>query len=209
MSVLSRWRGRLKTRQGLLAAARKRLALRNRQVAQARRVLRRHSKPAPGPVVMFDSVTVNQIPKNAPAVAGYVGGNWPTYPTLVRNFPKAHKLSIAVNAGQNAECLDCEPGDANPAQVAAWVKRQQQRGIKRPVIYASVSSMQDVVARLSQAGIARSSVRLWSAHYTHKQHICGPGCGFGLKARVDATQWTDRSQGRNLDESLCNGGFFA
>jgi hypothetical protein len=209
-SIVGRWRGRLKLRQALLAAAKKRAALRAQQVAAAQRVIRRHSKAAVnGPVVMFDSIVVSEIPKNAMAVAGYTSGRWPTYLELVKRFPKAQKLSIAVNASHDATCLDVEPGDAQNKDAAGWVRRQQRRGVKRPVIYTSVSNVAALLGVLRHQGVQRSEIRLWTAHYTGRSHLCSPACYQGMPTTADATQWTDKSGGRNLDESLCNGGFFS
>ena len=161
----------------------------------------------PKQITMYDSVNTKMIPADAEAVAGYVGGFWPTFPTLVLEWPKAKKLSIAVNARQDAECLDVEAGDARPDQAPAWVKRQIKRGVKRPVVYGSVSQMGLILRTLEKAGIHRSQVRVWTAHYTFKPHLCSAACGFGdLKA--DATQYSDHALGRNLDASLCSAGFF-
>ena len=156
---------------------------------------------------MYDSVDVREIPHDAKAVAGYVGGHWPTFRTLQRLFPHAHKLSIAVNARQDAQCLDVERGDATPAEAPAWVRRQQKRGLRRPVIYCSVSEAPAVLRALKRAGIKRRQIRLWTAHYTFKPHLCTKECGFG-DVRADATQFTDRAKGRNLDASIVRDGFF-
>jgi hypothetical protein len=158
---------------------------------------------------MYDDVTLSLIPANAPAVAGYVGGRWPTYHELATRFPHAKRLSIAVNAGEDAECLDVEPGDATVSQAAAWIKRQRNRGVKRPVVYCSVSQARGVVSALKAAGLGRSSYRLWTAHYTGRAHLCSSACGFGMPTTADATQWTDRALGRSLDESLCAHGFWS
>ncbi len=149
--------------------------------------------------VMYDSTEPGQIPASAPTVAGYVGGNWPTFHELVARFPRAHRLSIAVNSGEDADCLDIEKGDATPADAPAWFHRQKARGVDRPCFYASLSIMPDVMAVLEKAGIQRHEYRLWVAHYTYVPHI-EPG--------YDACQWTDRALGRNLDESLCVDDFF-
>lgn len=156
---------------------------------------------------MYDSIEVDTVPANPQAVAGYVGGNWPTFNPLKLKFPNAKHLSIAVNAQEDAECLDIENGDAVPAQAPAWVKRQMSRGIKNPVVYASVSEMPAVLAALNLAGIKRSQVRLWTAHYT-TQHICNPFCGFGFRETADGTQYTSRALNRNLDESELQDSFF-
>ncbi len=155
------------------------------------------------PFTMYDSVNLSQVPANAVAVAGYVNGQWPTFPTLKTRFPHARRLSIAVTADADADALDVEKGDATPEQAAAWVKRQSARGLKRPVVYCSVSDAQSVLDTLARAGVQRSAVRLWTAHYTFQPHRCGPQCGFGLTTQADATQYTDKALGRNLDASLC------
>lgn len=157
--------------------------------------------------VMYDSITVEAIPKSATAVAGYVGGFWPTYKQLQREFGHVRLLSIAVNASENADCLDVEKGDSTPQQAPAWVRRQQARGVKRPVIYCSVSVVPAVVAALRADGLSTSAVRWWTAHYVGRPHLCGPGCGMPANHIADATQWTDRALGRNLDESLCGDNF--
>lgn len=161
--------------------------------------------------VMFDSVDIDQIPDHAQAVAGYVGGHFPTYQHLRGKFPHAHVLSIAVNSTQDAHCLDVEPGDATVPVAAEWVKRQMKRGVHKPVLYASVSTMQHLIWALNAHGIHRHMVRLWAAHFTNHPHICHPStCGFLHDGTtVDGTQWTDVAHGRNLDESLLHEWFFS
>ena len=156
-------------------------------------------------VAMFDSVNVAEIPPSAKAVAGYVDGNWKTYPELVRSFPFAHKVSIAVFVKDDADCLDIESQDATNAQAAEWVKRQWARGVKRPKLYTSVSNWKPLAADLQAAGIKHrpwgKSYRRWSAHYTLKAHRCGRSCGMPGLVRAGSTQWTNKALGRNLDES--------
>ena len=156
------------------------------------------------PFAMYDSVSTGALPRIAStshdAVAGYVGGSWPTYSEIVRLFPNHHHLSIAVNAGEDAECLDIETGDATPVQAPDWVRRQHGRGIRRPVLYANRSTMPAVHAALQSAGIPRTAVRLWVADYIFVRPASLDG--------YDAWQWTDHALGRNLDESLCADDFF-
>lgn len=153
---------------------------------------------------MYDAIKVENLPAGAGAYAGYVGGRWPTYRDVVARFPGVPVLSIAVNATQDADCLDIEQGDATPAEAPAWVRRQQGRGVTRPVLYTSQTNLGAVLAALSGSGIARSAVRLWSAHY-NGQHICSPACG--APVQVDGTQWIDH--GDVYDESLLADDFFA
>lgn len=158
--------------------------------------------------IMYDDVTLSLIPKDAPAVAGYVNGRWPNYAASVKQFPHAKHLSIAVTAEADAECLDIERGDANPSQAPVWVRRQLVRGVERPAVYCSLSDAEKVLSVLAYSGIPRRKVRLITAHYTGKPHICSKACGFGLSTTADGTQFTDRALGRSLDESLLQDTFF-
>lgn len=159
-------------------------------------------------IVMYDSVNPAEIPADARAVAGYVGGNWPTFHELAGRWPHAHRLSIAVNASEDGDCLDVENGDATPADAPGWFHRQKARGVAFPCFYGSVSVLPQIEAILAAAhGIDRGQYRVWSAHYTGQPHICGAGCG--LRRPADGTQWTDKALGRDLDESLLRDDFFA
>lgn len=159
---------------------------------------------------MYDDVNVSLIPVAAVAVAGYVDGRWPTYAQLVKKFPHAqHVLSIAVFPTDSAQVLDVETGDATISQAVGWVKREHERGNKKPDVYTAASWGQKLVDTLSLAGFEYGvDYRWWSAHYTGQPHLCSPKCGFGLKVTAHATQWTDKAGGKSLDESLCSAEFF-
>ena len=161
---------------------------------------------------MYDSAFNDQFPSGAQAYAAYVDGSvgdQPNFSFIVNTFPAAEHLSIALFASNDADALDVEPGAASPSDVPAWYQRQVKRGIQRPVIYASVSTMNDsILPVLSQAGIPRANVRLWSAHYEAGQHICGPGSCQLLTVEADGTQWTSNADGRVLDASLLLENFF-
>lgn len=169
---------------------------------------RERERIAKAPKVMFDDTSVQLIPEKAPAVAGYVGGNFETWPEIVTGFPDAHKLSIAVNAGEHARCLDIETGDATPAEGPNWVRGMLERHPDLyPVLYGSISLMPEILAAMLDSGFKRNEFLLWSAHYTFHPHICSPKtCGFATEC--DATQWTDLALGRSLDESRLKPHFF-
>lgn len=158
------------------------------------------------PTQMFDSVTTAAIPADAKAAAGYVDGRYKNFAQVVARTPHARHVSIAVFASDDADALDIETGDAVPAQAPDWVKRQHARGKARPIVYSSQSEMPQVLSALDRAGIKRSQVRVWSAHYGFK-HICSPeACRAAFTA--DATQFTTNALGRNLDESVCRPSFW-
>ena len=151
---------------------------------------------------MLDSVTPGNLPPGADAYAGYADGRYANVAAIRARFPAARVLTIAVFAGTDAECADCEPGDMVPLEMPGWVKRQAARGIVRPVVYASISQMPAVLAALAAGGITRGEVRLWSAHYGAGEHIC---------AGMDGTQWTDQAPGAagtRIDESALLDDFF-
>jgi hypothetical protein len=161
---------------------------------------------------MYDTALNNQFPAGAAAYAAYVDGgigNQPNYAYIVSTFPAAQHLSIALFPSDNADALDVEPGASAPSDIPGWFARQVARGLTRPVIYASASTMNaEILPVLSQAGIARANVRLWSAHYEAGEHICGPSsCGL-LSVDADGTQWSDNALGLVLDQSLLADDFF-
>jgi len=161
---------------------------------------------------MYDTALNDQFPAGAAAYAAYVDGsigNQPNYAYIVSAFPKAEHLSIALFSGDNADALDVEPGASAPSDVPGWYDRQVARGITRPVIYASASTMNDeILSVLSQAGIARANTRLWTAHYGLGEHICGPSSCGALSIDADGTQWTSSAMGLVLDQSLLTEDFF-
>jgi len=192
-------RGGVVVRSATLARVKKILAALRRRFGKIRVV----NLARPKAFTMYDSIIVADLPSDAAAVAGYMNGHWPTFAVLEETHPHAKRLSIAVSASVDAMCLDVEQGDATPAEAPSWVRRQHARGIKRPVVYCSLSNAVLVLKTLKAAGIKRSQVRLWTAHYTGRAHRCSPRCRFGLWTRADATQYTDKAHGKSLDASLC------
>ena len=164
---------------------------------------------------MYDTIYNDQFPANAAAYAAYVDGgigDQPNYAFIVSKFPKAQHLSITL-FGNSADALDVESGAAAPSQVPSWCAAQRKRGIQRPCVYGSASTMNDdILPVLSQAGIARSTVRLWTAHYDVGQHICGPDSCRALSVNADGTQWTPNAVVNGatlvLDQSFLLENFF-
>ncbi len=129
---------------------------------------------------LYDSTDPTQIPKDAPMVAGYVGGRWTTWGQLAQLFPDAVRISIAIDSSEDADVLDVEQGDAVPSDVPAWVERQRARGADPTVYCSRVSMWPAVQAAVGAVGIAPP--HYWVADYTGVAHLV-PGSA--------ATQWTD------------------
>jgi hypothetical protein len=202
MSALDRLRKRLHRRKRNRERKRRlhqgRRALREARAVQHLRALidRFRSKPQ----VMFDDTSVDLIPRSARAVAGYANGLYKTVPALRRRFPKAQVVTIAVTSDVLADALDVEPGDATNADAPGWFRHfKAHRPHRRPIFYTSASNVAALVEVLHGAGIERHAYLIWSAHYNGHRHVCAHHvCGY---PKAEATQWTDRSNNRSLDES--------
>lgn len=120
----------------------------------------------------YDAVTISRIPANAQMVAGYIGGNYPTFGQLAARFPHAARVSIAVNATHDAHVLDVEQGDATPDDAPAWALRQRVMG-GFPTVYCSESVWPQVVAAFERAHVALPMC--WQAHYDGIASL-PPGC---------------------------------
>lgn len=161
---------------------------------------------------MADSIYPDNLPGGYDAYLGYVDGSWPTAAVLPAKFPGKHILSLTVKGGSAvADGCDVENGDLSPASGAEWVAQELAAKRGRPVEYASAGTMADVLAKLAARRVARSSVRLLSAHYGAGKHICGPSSCGQTPVTMDGTQWTDTASGAGgaaIDASLLAADFF-
>jgi hypothetical protein len=169
-------------------------------------------------LAMADSITPGNLPGGYNAYLGYVDGDWPTAKALGARFPAARIVTLTVLGGNAvADGCDIENGDLSPESGAAYAARRLAAGQWRPVQYADVSNMNNVLAELAKLKIARASVRLLSAHYGAGEHICGPSTCKDSQGRplvsvpMDGTQWTDSAPGVGgtaIDASLLLDDFF-
>lgn len=153
---------------------------------------------------MFDDTSIDLIPRVARAVAGYVNGLYVTVPGLRLRFKGRRIVTIAVSSDAAAHFLDIEAGNATIADAPGWWGRNKAhaRGF-----YIAESEAAEFVAYLQAHGIHRHEYVLWTAHYDGTRHICGPKtCGCAVEA--DGTQWTDRANGKSLDESWLHRSFW-
>lgn len=152
-------------------------------------------------VTMYDDVNVSLLPAGATAYGAYINGLYANEADVRRRFPTAKIIRISVTATDHrGDCLDIENGDATNEQAPAWFKAVEGKtATSKPWLYTSASNISALVAAMSAAGIRRDRYFIWAAHYTYNAHICGPTCGY---PQADGTQWTDKANGRSLDQSL-------
>jgi hypothetical protein len=153
------------------------------------------------------------------AVAAYGNGKFANFKAAKKEFPGSHVLEIDVSGEGIGNTGDFEAGDMAYSHAGAWAKARLKAGVKRPVIYFSASNWQEVMGSLKAAGVDRKDVRIWTAHYTGRPHLCSPACkNLGITGRADATQWGSAQAsgtlpkpyaGRNVDVSKTAPKFFA
>ena len=171
-------------------------------------------------LLMLDDVDISieaRYTGSAAAIAGYVNGRFENWPAVVQKWGNSGKHLVSIDVqnypAAGAQCLDIENGDAKVSEAPAWFRATKALGVQTgdlryyPKLYISASGSASLIKTMTAAGIPRSEYMLWSAHYTNTAHICGPGtCGY---PQADATQYTNKDNGANLDASQCYAYFFA
>lgn len=159
-------------------------------------------------ITMFDCIPelIGNVPGGAEAVAGYVNGRYAWTQAEWDRFPKAHKVTISINASTRARMLDVEQLDATPDEAPGWYLHHADHTGGLPIIYCAAGTSAAVLDAMARAGIARSKFLLLSAHVGRGEHVCGPHtCGY---PQADGTQWTWTVDGRDLDQSILSDRFF-
>jgi len=151
------------------------------------------------------------------AIAAYANGRYANYAAARKAFPRLRCLEIDVSGAGVGNTGDFEPGDMSYDHAGRWAAGRLAAGVWRPVVYFSVSNWQAVMSSLQASGVARSDVRIWTAHYNGREHLCTPACNRNVTGTADATQWASPIQPgtlpaiyahRNLDVSKTNDGFW-
>ena len=149
------------------------------------------------------------------AVAAYVNGIYANYARARAEFGgRKPLLAIDVNGQGAGNTGDFESGDMSPTEAGSWAKGRIRAGVSRPVIYSSVSNWPAIMSSLRAAGLSRGHVRIWTAHYTGRAHLCSSACAAGVTGTADATQWGSPGtlpppfDGHHLDVSMTAHDFF-
>lgn len=141
---------------------------------------------------MYDGINslaagIHQRFPNAAMVAGYIDGRFVWTTAEWNLFPRAVHVQIAVFSSTNAgDVIDCETGDATPAEAAAWVRMRKSAGYYRPTIYCSRSVI-PAVRQATGSLILGHDYDIWCADYTGAAHqVNAPG---SPSATCAATQY--------------------
>ena len=123
--------------------------------------------------LLYDSVGPANIPASAMLVAGYDNGaygpsdpagwtakGWARFTSLVYGVHITISPSLLTS-----QVIDCETGDATPAQAAQWAKAKVAAK-SRPTIYCNEYTWPKVKAALASAGVSLSEVDFWIADYS-------------------------------------------
>jgi hypothetical protein len=136
----------------------------------------------------------------APWVAGYVNGRYAWDAAEWSYFPDAHHVLISVLSTANAgDVIDCEEGDATPAEAASWVKLRRAAGLYRPTVYCSKSLIPEV-REATGSLVLGTDYDIWAADWTGTAHEVA-GCAavqYASAATYDVsavydTSWPHRS----------------
>jgi hypothetical protein len=138
--------------------------------------------PAPAkPFLIYDSVTPPSIPAGQQVVATYADGPHPTSASLVTGRKTVLWISI-TGQDYDASVVDVEPGNATPAQAAAWARHRlssSPHAVAR--IYTMIREWPAVQAAVASfSAQMRARIHWWIADPTGHPH---------LVTGSDATQW--------------------
>lgn len=154
--------------------------------------------------LMYDSVNTLDIPASARIILAYIDGNYNNYSAVNQRFPNAGVIPTTTTflGSYAAIVYDCERGDGNATQAAAWAKQKITLFKVRPTIYCSRIGQPGygwpwVQQALTAIGVPLTAVDFGIADYTGTPHLV-PGSAF--------TQYANPpDSGGDYDISLTNG----
>jgi hypothetical protein len=143
---------------------------------------------------MRDSTEPKDIPLSGlDLVLGYIDGPFKWLPSGWERFPGTVKrVRCATRSSTNdGHVLDCEPGDATPAQAVTWVRTRRQSGLRQPIVYCGAARWPHVKDAFVTAGVRQPDYIV--AHY---------GVGPNIPPGAVGIQFADPNQtGAHYDES--------
>lgn len=137
-----------------------------------------------------DAAYIRQHFPNAELVAGYADGKYKWSQADWDLFPNAvHVWICALPASTGfGDVIDCENGDATPAQAGAWVQARKKEGLYRPTVYCSKSNIAAVRQATGKLVLGKDW-DLWVADPTGQAHAyASSGTGM-VTAQAAAVQY--------------------
>jgi hypothetical protein len=115
--------------------------------------------------LMYDGITVANVPSGSLMVAGYLDGHYANISQMRARFPHATVVEVAVSASTPAargRVLDVETGDATAAQAVSWCLAYP--GVNSELtVYCDASTWPSVRAAFQAAKV--SEPNYWIASY--------------------------------------------
>lgn len=129
---------------------------------------------------------------NIPVVAYYIDGPYAWTDQEIALFPNSVHVRIATRwTTQDGHFIDCELGDASPAEAVQWIGHRRASGYGYPGVYVSVSKQQAVI----QACLAvhESLPGWWLAHWDDLDELPAGAWGkqYASQANLDKSIWAD------------------
>jgi hypothetical protein len=147
------------------------------------------------PYSIYDSVTPSAVPAGKP-IATYADGPSPTPAQAVAGRSSVLWISI-TGSDYAASAVDVEPGNATPAQGAAWAWRK---------LHSSPTAVARIYTMISEWPAVQQAVASFPATMRERIHwwIADPTGTPHMVTGADATQWY---WGPNYDITLARPGF--
>lgn len=128
-----------------------------------------------------------------PIVAYYIDSPRYTWTAAeIAMFPNSVHIRIAVLwTTRDGHVIDCETGDATPAETAKWAHQRRADGYAYPIVYTSVSNQNAVIAAFN--AINEPLPGWWLAHYDNLDVLPAGALGkqYADPGPLDKSIWAD------------------
>jgi len=119
-------------------------------------------------VMVYDSVDVSAIPREAKYVLGYVDGIYANIELIKIRFPNAKIITVTVTGYSRAMMADVERGAIDTKTLKTWIAHKYYTG-PFPVVYCS-DNIKPVVS-YAIAYVYKGQWAWWAADWTGVPHI--------------------------------------
>lgn len=150
-------------------------------------------------VHFYDACNPDNLPAGGSVYAAYLDGGCQNYAAVKARFPHAKIITITTGVDPAADVLDCERGNATPAQAAQWARVRHVHGLPAS-IYTSLNEWPVVKAACEQAEIGLAErVQWWIADWDGN-----PDIPEGAVAKQFGHPGLPLPSNAGYDESICD-----